>query len=215
MEACLLVASLLVNRHLAGLVGFPDGTSAAPVPWLELLDRSRDAFVLVAPWLGVAASLFSLVPAGQGAWAELQTLSPFSRSTRFLVRAAVATLAALVGTLVAGMVNLSLPPTPAPAPIALVLLARTAPLMLAVSWALVWALRYGSLGVVASSLLLWPTLVAVGYRAPRWSLLAVPATAGEALPQLTALALSLVLFAWVAWRGRRAAPAGTVVDGGS
>ncbi|MCG0238889.1 MAG: hypothetical protein L6E13_06500 [Firmicutes bacterium] len=200
VEALLLAAAVLVNRYVAALLALPPGEPGAGAAWSHLLARSRDALVLVAPGLGAAVGLFTLLPSAQGVWADLEALSPFSRSARLLARAGVATVAALLGTGVAGLLSPH-PPGAAAAPAALVLLARTAPLLLAVGWALVWALRLGTLGAVAASLLLWLGLGVLGARAPRWDLFAVPATLGEALPQAVALALSLALMVWAAGSG--------------
>lgn len=197
-EAVLLAAALLINYVLVRGGGF------SPGDWLVGAfplgpGGFADGFTLVAPWLGAAAGLFSLRPAGRGAWVELEAVSPFSPGVRLLVRAALATIAALAGTVVGGLISQN----PGSATSATLLLARTAPLLLAVGWALVWAVRFGAGGGIAASAGLWVALAALGSRLGGWSLLFVPDGLGQAAPQWAALAVAAACWAGAVWQARR------------
>lgn len=194
LQAALLALALVANRTLTGFAGPSVLALSAPGRDLltralvrDALGRSADALTLVAPWLGAAAALFAALPRRKGLWADLEALSPFSESTRLLARGAVATLIAATGTTVAGLAQTG------PAPGTLLLLARTAPLFLAVAWALAWSVPLGAPGAAVASLALWGGLTWFGGRLGRWDLLAPP---GAALPaQVLGLAAGLVLMA--------------------
>lgn len=197
-EAVLLAAALLINYVLVRGGGF------SPVDWLAGAfplgpDGFADGFTLMAPWLGAAAGLFSLRPAGRGAWAELEAVSPFSPGVRLLVRAALATTAALAGSVAVGFISQD----PGSATSAALLLARTAPLLLAVGWALVWSVRFGAGGGIAASAGLWAALAALGSRLGGWSLLFVPDGLSQAAPQWAALAAAAACWAGAVWQARR------------
>lgn len=202
-QAALLAMALVANRCLTGFAG-PAAAPLAPLmPAIvrDALGRSVDAFTLIAPWLGLAVALFAALPVRRGLWADLEALSPLSGPTRLLARAAVATCIATVGMAIAGLVQMG--PTPSP----LLLLARTAPLFLAVAWALAWSIPCGAAGAVGASLALWGWLSLCGGRLGRWDLLAPPVGGPQA--QLLALAASaaLLVAAW-ALAGRRPVPSG-------
>ncbi len=139
-------------------------------------------------------------PCSPSGWADLETLSPFSGPVRLLARTAVATLVAGVGAAGAGLVHLG-PLEGAAAgqgvPGALLLLARAAPLFLAVAWALAWSLRWGAPGAIAASFALWGGLTWFGGGLGRWDLFAAPGAAGPPLIQALALALAAALFVLV------------------
>jgi len=195
LQAVLLAVAFIANRSLAGFAG---RTSLAVVPEAGLLmgalvrravGTSADAFVLVAPWLGAGVALVAALPRPKGLWADLEALSPFSAATRLLARTAVATAIAVVATCLAGLAEKG------PTAGTVLLLARIAPLTLAVSWALAWSVPFGAAGASAASLALWGGLSLFGGALGRWNLLA-PAPAGPA--QVTALALSAILLA-ISW----------------
>lgn len=202
-QAALLGMALVANRFLTGFAG----PAAAPLGPLmpaivrDALGRSVDAFTLIAPWLGLAVALFAALPARRGLWADLEALSPLSGPTRLLARTAVATLIAAVGTAIVGLAQLG------PTASSLLLLARTAPLFLAVAWALAWSIPCGAPGAVGASLALWGWLSLCGGRLGRWDLLAPPVGGPQA--QLLALAATaaLLVAAWVL-AARYSAPAG-------
>ncbi len=198
LQVGLLALALVANRYLTGFAGTAPAGQAL---WRDALGRSRDAFTLVAPCLGLAVAFWAALPGRRGTWADLEALSPFSGPTRLLARAAVAALAAWLGTAAAGLLQLG--PSAAPLPAALLLLARSAPLFLAVAWALAWAVPCGAAGAAAASLALWGALAAAAGRLGAWDLFAPPGAAAPA--QALAIAASLVLLA-VAWAlSRRAA----------
>ena len=193
LQAALLAMALVANHALTDFAGSrlplaaPGADLVARAVLRDALGRSADALTLVAPWLGAAAALFSALPRRKGLWADLEALSPFSEPTRLLARATVATLMATAAAVVAGLAQMG------PAPAALLLLARTAPLFLAVGWALAWSVPFGAQGAAAASLALWGGLTWFGGRLGRWDPLAPP---GAAVPaQALALAAGLVLFA--------------------
>jgi hypothetical protein len=208
LQVVLLALALAANRYLTGPAG------AGPLPaWLEgaprdlvarallrdALGRSADALTLLAPWLGTGVAIFAVLPRRHGLWADLEALSPFSGPTRLLARTSVATLVVLAATTAAGLVS---PGARVGAPGVLLLLARTAPLFLAVSWALAWSLPFGAPGAVVASLALWGGLTWFGSGLGRWDLFAPPGAAHMAPAQALALAAGLAFFA-VAWAQAR------------
>lgn len=204
LQAALLAMALVANRTLTGFAGpsmlplAARGTDPLARALLrDALGRSADAVTLVAPWLGAAAALFAALPRRKGLWADLEALSPFSEPARLLARATVATLIATAGTVVAGLAQVG------PAPAALLLLARTAPLFLAVGWALAWSVPFGAQGAAAASLALWGGLTWFGGRLGRWDLLAPPGAAVPAQALAFALGLLLLATAWVLSRRLR------------
>ncbi len=201
LQAALLAVGLLANRYLTGSAGSralagPPGTQPAydllaRAVCRDALGRSADAITLLAPWLGMLTALFAVLPWCRGPWADLEALSPFSSGTRLLARAAVSTLIVAAATLGLGLWQRQ-GVTPS-----LLALARTAPLFLAVAWALAWALPFGAAGGVLASLLLWGGLTWWGGRLGRWDLFAPPAAGGAMLVQALALGGALALFALV------------------
>lgn len=198
LQAGLLALALLANRYLTGFAG-PQVALAAEAGSAGLLARtllhdalghSVDALTLVAPWLGLAAALFAALPRRRGLWADLEALSPISGPTRLLARAAVATLIAATATSLAGLAQTGATPA------ALLLLARTAPLFLAVAWASAWAVPFGTAGAAAASLALWGGLSLYGGRLGRWDLFAPPGTALPAQALALAASVALTALAW-------------------
>ena len=209
-QVVLLAMAWAANRYLTGFAGprpagagSGSGEAAGLVTGAVLRDAlggSVDAFTLVTPWLGLAVALLAAVPRRRALWADLEALSPLSGAARLLARAAVATLVTVAATVVAGLAQRG------SAPATLLLLARTAPLFLAVAWALVWSIPFGAPGGVAGSLVLWGGLGLAAGRLGRWDLFAPP---GAAIPaRLVALlaAAALLAVAWVL-AGRYPAPA--------
>lgn len=205
LQAVLLAVAFLASRYLTG-VGGPrlpaagsgealNGDLVARALLRDALGRSVDAFTLVAPWVGAAAVVVGVVPGRRGLWGDLESLSPLSASTRLLARTAAATFIATVAMLVAGAVH----PGPSGVPAALLLLARAAPLLLAVSWALAWSIPFGAPGAALASFILWGGLTWFGDGLGRWDLFAPPGTAGVAWTQALALMVAAGLFAF-AWR---------------
>lgn len=208
-QAALLAMALAANRYLTGFAG-PRLASASTGSGAALdlvmrtilrdaLGRSVDALTLVTPWLGLAVALFAALPRRRGLWADLEALSPFAGPTRLLARTAVATLIVLAATGVAGQAQRG------SVPASLLLLARTAPLFLAVAWALVWSIPCGAPGAVVASLALWGGLSLAGGRLGRWDLFAPPGAATPARLAALAAAAALLAAAWVL-AGRCPAP---------
>ena len=199
-----------------------------------ILAASADAFTLLAPWLGTLVALAACWPRRRSLWSDLEALSPFTPATRLLARAGVATAVATAAMLVAGLVQpppllapvagrlvpgaVAMLPAGAPASagpaaagpgaagpaLAAALLARTAPLWLAVIWALWWQLRAGTLASVAASAALWGTLTLAGRFLGPWNPLAVGPTGSTILQGLMLVAAALLL---VDVRGRANGPA--------
>ncbi len=194
LQAVLLTVAFVANRSLAGfgrltLALAPEAGLLTGALVRHAMGTSADAFVLVAPWLGVGVALVAALPRPKGLWADLEALSPFSAATRLLARTTVATAIAVVATCLAGLAEQG------PAAGAVLLLARIAPLTLAVSWALAWSVPFGAAGASAASLALWGALTLFGGTLGRWNLLA-PAPPGPA--QVTAFVLSAILLA-ISW----------------
>lgn len=154
-EARLLPAAFWgLELGLAGLA-----LLAAPV--LQSLPSPLDAWAMVAPWLGTAAVLAGLWPAG-GPWQELQRLSPIPAGWRLLGKVVVALGLSVLLQTAGGLA--ALPGQPGPLPPARILglaLMRDAPLILAGGWTLLVSRHFGSWGSLGASLALWILLEAV------------------------------------------------------
>lgn len=196
-EVGLLGLALAANRYLTGFAG-PGAELALRILWRGVLNRSLDAFTFIAPWLGTGVALFAALPQRRGLWADLEALSPFAGPARLLARAAVAALVALAGTVAVGLLQTGPLPGGERLPLALLLLARSAPLFLALAWALAWSVYLGAAGAVAASLALWGGLLAFGGRLGGLDLFASPQTAGGRA-QVMALLAAVALLA-MAWR---------------
>lgn len=209
-QAVLLALAWAANRYLTGFagprlasLGPGNGEAVDPATRAVLHDAlggSVDAFALVTPWLGLAVALLAALPPRRTLWADLEALSPFGGAARLLARAAVATLVTVAATVIASLVQRG------PVPATLLLLARTAPLFLAVAWALVWAIPFGAPGGVVGSLALWGGLGLARGWLGNWNLFAPPEAATPA--RLVALLVAAALLA-VAWTlaGRYPTPA--------
>ncbi len=209
-QAALLAMAWAANRYLTGFAGpGPAGAGSGSGEAVDLVTRavlrdalggSVDAFTLVSPWLGLAVALLAALPRRRALWADLEALSPLSGAARLLARAAVATLVTVAATVAAGLAQRG------SAPATLLLLARTAPLFLAVAWALVWSIPFGAPGGVAGSLALWGGMALAGGRLGSWNLYAPPGAATPARLAALLVAAALLAVAW-ALAGRCPAPA--------
>ncbi|HEY8347718.1 MAG TPA: hypothetical protein VIL07_10690 [Symbiobacteriaceae bacterium] len=199
IEGVLLAGAFLINWVLA-----------RDLPYDAGVGRSADGFILMAPWMGLAAVLFALRPTERSVWGDLEALSPFPPAVRLLVRAAAGMLTAMAGMAVTWLVS----PGPVSLSLAVLVLARTAPLLMAVGWAVAWAVTFGPRAAVAASLGLWGAVTVLGPQLGSWNLLAVPQGLDRAAPQWTALALAALLWLWAVWRSRVLNGAGAAQAGG-
>ncbi|QUL99218.1 MAG: hypothetical protein IMF26_03950 [Candidatus Fermentithermobacillus carboniphilus] len=200
VESLVLIAGLLVNRYVTGFsrpdASWPFGLNI----WSYVMTASLDASTLLAPLLGLMAVMFSLASSNGSSWADLEEMSVWPRSVRLLVRTLVTSLVPLLGTVGLSIVDVVSGYPVTGRSVLLLLVARTAPLFLTVSWALFWALRFGWIGAMTSTSVLWLAQFAAasGRGIPR--LLIVPKTPGEAASQYVAIGISLGLLAWIAGR---------------
>lgn len=198
VELLILMAGLLVNRYVTGFSSPNASWPFSPSIWSRVMDVSLDAITLLAPLLGLMAVVFSLAPSSGSSWADLEEMSVWPRSVRLLVRTLVTSLVPLLGTAGLSVVDVVSGNPVTGRHLLLLVVARTAPLFLTVSWALFWALHFGWIGVMASTSVLWLLQFAAanGRGIPR--LLIVPETLGEAASQYVAICISVGLLAWIA-----------------
>jgi len=198
MESLVLMAGLLVNRYVTGFWRPDAYWPFDPNIWSYMMTASLDASTLLAPLLGFLTVMLSLAPSAGSSWADLEEMSVWPRSVRLLVRTLVTSLVPLLGTVGLSIVDVVSGYPVTGRSLILLLVARTAPLFLTVSWALFWALHFGWIGAMTSTSVLWLAQFAAAYGRGIPRLLIVPKTPGEAASQYVAIGISIGLLAWIA-----------------